>query len=94
MSHLNKRLKEIGSEELRKNYRVVAISKGDRTIIPTGEDYINRNDQLFVMTKQENLPGLLSLTGKEDQKLERLLSSVEGRSAAEWLQGSSKADGM
>ncbi|MCX8118248.1 MAG: Trk system potassium transporter TrkA [Desulfobacterota bacterium] len=71
--HLNKPLKEIGREEERRNLRVVAMLKGERTIIPTGEDYLSKNDQIFVVTKRESLPLVLSLAGKADQRLERIM---------------------
>jgi len=71
--NLNRPLKEIGSEEERGNIRVVAMLKGEKTIIPTGEDYFSKNDQIFVIAKRESLSHVLSLTGKTDQKLERIM---------------------
>lgn len=71
--HLNKPLKEIGSEEERRNIRVVAMLKGEKTIIPTGEDYFSKNDQIFVVSKRESLPHVLALAGKTDQKLEKIM---------------------
>ncbi len=71
--HLNKPLKEIGHEEERENIRVVAMLKGEKTIIPTGEDYFSKNDQIFVITKRESLPHVLALAGKTDQKLEKIM---------------------
>ncbi len=71
--NLNKQLKEIGDEQQRKNFRVVAILRGEKTIIPTGDDYFHKNDQIFVVTKRETLPEVISLTGKTDQKLEKIM---------------------
>lgn len=71
--NLNKPLKDIGTEEQRRNFRVVAMLKGDKTIIPTGEDYFSKNDQIFVVTKKESLSEVLSLTGKIDEKLEKIM---------------------
>ena len=71
--NLNKPLKEIGSQEQRKNFRIIAVLKGERTIIPTGNDSFGKNDQIFVVTKRESLPEVLELTGKTDQKLERIM---------------------
>jgi len=72
-SYLNRQLKEIGSEEERKNFRIVAILRVEKTIIPTGDDYIYKNDQIFVMTKAESLQRVLSIYGKADQRLERIM---------------------
>jgi trk system potassium uptake protein TrkA len=71
--NLDKPLKEVGNEEERKNFRVVAMLKGEKTIIPTGNDYFSKNDQIFVVTKRESLPHVLSLTGKTDQKLDKVM---------------------
>ncbi len=87
--YLNQPLKDIGTEEERRNFRVVAMLKGDRTIIPTGEDYFSKNDQVFVVTKRENLSQVLSLTGKMDEKLERIMilgGGKVGRGLAEKLE--------
>ncbi|MGB9627425.1 MAG: Trk system potassium transporter TrkA [Thermodesulfobacteriota bacterium] len=87
--YLNKPLKDIGTEEERKNFRVVAMLKGDKTIIPTGQDYFSKNDQVFLVTKRENLSQVLALTGKMDQKLERIMilgGGKIGRGLAEKLE--------
>ncbi|MEW6376233.1 MAG: Trk system potassium transporter TrkA [Thermodesulfobacteriota bacterium] len=87
--NLNKPLREIGSEEQRKNFRVVAMLKGEKTIIPTGNDYFNKNDQIFVVTKRESLPQVISLTGKTDQKLDKIMilgGGKIGRGLAERLE--------
>lgn len=70
---LNTPLKEIGSEEQRKNFRIVAILKGEKTIIPTGDDFFSKRDQIFVVTKRESLPQVISLAGKADQKLDKIM---------------------
>jgi trk system potassium uptake protein TrkA len=69
---LNMQLKNVGTEKQRRSFRVVAILKGNKTIIPDGNDYINKNDHVFVVTKAESLPEVLSLTGKIDQKLNKI----------------------
>jgi len=70
---LNIQLKNLGTPEQRKNFRIVAISKGNKTIIPDGNEYINKNDQVFVVTKRESLNELLAMTGKQDKKLEKIM---------------------
>jgi trk system potassium uptake protein len=77
--YINTPLKEIGHEEERRNFRVVAILRGDKTIIPVGEDYIYKNDQIFICTKKDSLPQVLKMTGKSDQKLEKILILGGGR---------------
>lgn len=86
---LNTPLKEIGSEEQRKNFRIVAILKGEKTIIPTGDDFFSKRDQIFVVTKRESLHQVISLAGKADQKLDRIMilgGGKIGRGLAERLE--------
>lgn len=87
--NLNKPLKEVGNEEQRKNFRVVAMLKGEKTIIPTGDNYFSKNDQIFVVTTRESLPQVISLTGKTDQKLDKIMilgGGKIGRGLAEKLE--------
>jgi len=87
--NLDKPLKEIGSQEQRKNFRIIAVLKGEKTIIPTGNDSFSKNDQIFVVTRRENLPEVLALTGKIDQKLEKIMilgGGKIGRGLAEKLE--------
>lgn len=70
---LNTQLKNMGTEKQRRNFRIVAICKGDRTVIPNGDEFINKNDQVFVVTKRDSLPELLAMTGKSEAKLERIM---------------------
>jgi len=70
---LNVQLKNLGTQEQRKNFRIVAISKGHNTIVPDGNEYINKNDQVFVVTKKESLSELLAMTGKQNKTLEKIM---------------------
>jgi trk system potassium uptake protein TrkA len=70
---LNKQLKDIGQEEQRKYFRIVAMLKGDKTIIPTGNDYVNKNDQIFVVTERMHLPEIIALAGKSEQRLDKVM---------------------
>jgi len=86
---LNTQLKNLGTPEQRKNFRIVAISKGNTTIVPNGNEYINKNDQVFVVTKRESLEELLAMTGKQDKTLKRIMilgGGKIGRSLAKMLE--------
>lgn len=71
--YINKQLKDMGTAEQRRHFRILAVLKGEKTIIPTGDDYINKNDQVFVVTERGYLPELLKLAGKADEKLEKIM---------------------
>jgi trk system potassium uptake protein TrkA len=77
--YINKQLKDMGTAEQRRHFRILAVLKGDKTIIPTGDDYINKNDQVFVVTEKAYLPELLKLAGKADEKLEKIMILGGGR---------------
>ena len=60
---LNKPLKDIcGPEE---PYLIVAIKRGNETIIPNGNDELQANDLAYFMTKRTYIPLIRKLVGKE-----------------------------
>ncbi len=64
----HKKLKEL-SHMYYFPFRVVAIARGITTIIPTGENEILPQDQIFIMSGSDTLPYLMEITGiKEDQR--------------------------
>ncbi|MCX7857175.1 MAG: Trk system potassium transporter TrkA [Deltaproteobacteria bacterium] len=76
---INKQLRTLGTESQRKKFRIVAISKNNKTIIPRGDEYVNKNDQVFVVTKKEGLDELLEMAGKKDRALKRVMILGGGR---------------
>ncbi|HPG42116.1 MAG TPA: Trk system potassium transporter TrkA [bacterium] len=54
-------------------FRIVAIFRGNTTIIPTGKDIINRGDQLFFITPTASVPKVLEIAGKSEEKLENIM---------------------
>ncbi len=55
------------------NFRIVAIYRGTRTIIPSGDDLFFPNDQVFVATTPEGIDGILELLGKENTRLQNIM---------------------
>jgi len=49
-------------------FRVVAIARGIRTIIPDGNDEILPHDQVLFMSRRENLPQLMDRVGVKREK--------------------------
>ena len=70
---LSKSLREISQENQDILFRVVAIFRANKTIIPSGTDMLQKRDQLFCITKTEQVPHLLALAGKGEEKLENLM---------------------
>lgn len=69
----HKKLKEIAMENSDLAFRVVAIARGITTIIPSGEDTILPQDQIFIMAGTETLPHLMKLAGVEQSHRQRIM---------------------
>ncbi len=85
----NKNLKDIAGMYKSFPFRVVAIARGISTIIPGGNDVILPHDHIFIMATQENLQGLMELTGvhnKRQQKVMLLGGGLVGSRVAELLE--------
>ncbi|HSL89870.1 MAG TPA: Trk system potassium transporter TrkA, partial [Ignavibacteriaceae bacterium] len=63
---IHQKLIEVAKENPSLDYRIVAIYRNFRTIIPTGNDKFLPNDQIFVATKPEGIESILKLAGKEN----------------------------
>lgn len=72
-SLINRKLKDITQEYPQLPFRTVAISRGMRTIIPTGDDVFKKGDQIFVVSKTESVSELLKLSGKESTRFENIM---------------------
>lgn len=84
-----KTLKEIVTDYSTIDFRIVAIYRGIRTVIPSGNDKILPNDQVFIITKPEGNKDILRLSGKSDLKFENLMilgGSKIGRLTAKLLE--------
>jgi trk system potassium uptake protein len=54
-------------------FRVVAISRGITTIIPSGEHRIQPHDQILIMADKQYLPRLMERTGIQQQNRQRVM---------------------
>ncbi len=84
----HRKLKDIAKEYRDFKFRVVAIARGISTLIPGGEQELIPQDQVFLITKKENLPMLMGLTGVKQQKRHRVMilgGGLVGRRIAELL---------
>lgn len=70
---IHKTLSEISKQYSSFDFRVVAIYRNFRTIIPKGNDKFLPNDQIFVITKTEALETVLKLAGKENIKFDNIM---------------------
>lgn len=70
---IHQKLIEVAKENPSLDYRIVAIYRNFRTIIPTGNDKFLPNDQIFVATKPEGIDSILKLAGKENINFDNIM---------------------
>jgi trk system potassium uptake protein TrkA len=63
---IKEKLIDVAKRHPNLDFRIVAIYRNFRTIIPSGEDKFLPNDQVFVATKPEGIEDVLRLAGKEN----------------------------
>ncbi len=86
---IGKTIQEIAQNFEHVTFRVVAIYRGMRTIIPIGKDILLSNDQIFVITTPEGIEQIIKLIGKDQEKLSNIMflgGGKIGRIAAKLLE--------
>lgn len=86
---INRTLREVSEGIPELTFRTVAIFRHERTIIPSGDEYFRRGDQIFVTAKTESVPEVLKLCGKNDERLDKVMilgGSQVGRAVAKLLE--------
>jgi len=90
---IHKTLTDVAHEYPNIDFRIVAMYRNSRTIIPKGRDKFLPNDQVFVITKPEGIEMILKLAGKENIKFDNIMilgGSRIGRRVAVLLQNDMK----
>ncbi|WP_234567282.1 Trk system potassium transporter TrkA [Rhodohalobacter sp. 614A] len=70
---INQSLEELANTFAEIPFRVVAISRRGRTIIPRGNNQIMPLDHIFVITKNEHVKAITEATGHKDVSLRRIM---------------------
>ena len=86
---IRKSVVDIANEFETFDFRIVALQRNFRTIIPKGNDKFLPNDQVFVITKPEGNSVVMKLAGKEEIKFDNIMilgGSKIGRRVAEQLE--------
>lgn len=87
---LRKPMRELAETFDNFKFRIVAIYRGMRTIIPSGDDILLPNDQIFVITTPQGIDEIIKLTGKSESKMDNIMilgGGKIGRKAARMLEG-------
>lgn len=86
---IRKTIIEIAKEFDTFDFRIVALQRNFKTMIPKGNDRFLPNDQVFVITKPEGNAVVMKLAGKEDIDFNNIMilgGSKIGRRVAELLE--------
>ncbi|GJQ62508.1 MAG: Trk system potassium transport protein TrkA [Melioribacteraceae bacterium] len=89
ISILRKPMRELAETLDSFKFRIVAIYRGMRTLVPSGDDILLPNDQIFVITTPEGIDEVIRVTGKADSKMENVMilgGGKIGRKAAKMLE--------
>ncbi len=70
---VGKTIAEIASSAADRNYVMVAIKRGEDTLIPQGDTVIEAGDHLFVITHSEGIEEVLSVTGKRKIEIRNIM---------------------
>lgn len=70
---VNLSLQEIGKQYEQYDLRVVAILRGEQTIIPRGSTTIKRGDHVYLLTNHENISQISSIIGKAKQEIKNVM---------------------
>ncbi len=88
---VHKKIIDVAREHQSVDFRIVAIHRNFRTIIPKGTDVFLPNDQVFVITTPNGIEMILKLSGKENIKFDKIMilgGGKIGRRVAKLLEDS------
>ncbi len=91
---IGKQLKEVAGMLPGVPFRIMAIVRGVRTMLPRGDEFLRKGDQIFVMARPRDLPHVNRIMGKDDGRLHHVMilggTPVGARIAAQLAEGKNK----
>jgi trk system potassium uptake protein TrkA len=83
---IGRTLQEVAAQSDHLTFRIAGIARGARTIIPRGDERIQKNDQVFVLVEAGQVPQVIHALGKSGARLDHVMilggTKVAGRIAA------------
>ena len=70
---IGRSLRDVVSEGEKIRFRVMAIVRGIRTILPKGDERFRKNDQIFVLARPKSVPPMLEIFGKRDRRIQNVM---------------------
>jgi len=79
---LRKSMRQAAIDYSIENFRIAAIQRGMRTIIPSGDDIFLPNDQVFAITTNSGIEQILKLAGKSSTHIKDIMIFGGGKIGA------------
>lgn len=70
---IGRTLHDIVSENPQYTFRMMAIGRGIRTILPRGHTILRKNDQVFVLARPKVMPHVIRIMGKSNARIEDVM---------------------
>ncbi len=91
---IGKTMQELAVEHADLTFRIMAIGRGIRTILPRGSEKIRRGDQVFVLARPKVVPHVARFMGKSDARIQHVMvlggTRVGARIAAQLSESKNK----
>ncbi len=87
---IGRELQGFSDDDTPLNYRTVAITRAGQTIIPQKDESFMKGDVIYVITRKETMPELMSFSGKSNIEIKNMMvlgGSRIGISVASEMQG-------
>ena len=70
---IGKSLQEIALELSDHTFRLMAVGRGIRTVLPRGDEVLRKNDQVFVLARPKTIPHVARAMGKRDGQMQHIM---------------------
>ncbi|MDR0765547.1 MAG: Trk system potassium transporter TrkA [Odoribacteraceae bacterium] len=70
---LDMTLVQMAGKYAAENFRVVAIKRGEKTIVPRGNDRFALDDMISVVAKPSSIPGIFDMCGKQQHEIRNVV---------------------
>lgn len=70
---VGKTMRELAIENEELTFRIMAVARGMRTILPRGEERLAKNDQVFALARPNEIPHVARIMGKSEARIEHVM---------------------
>lgn len=70
---IGKTLRDLAVEHAHVRFRIMGIGRGIRTILPGGDEKLQKNDQVFVLARPKYMGYISGMMGKSDKRMHHIM---------------------